>query len=134
MNKLPGRFRLEFARENDRRGSKRGNRNRSRNRNRGRYQTPTPMGMGSRRVSQSSDGAELAETMPIRTAHPHLSLDQTLVEHRVGYFDEAGDIGASHVVARQTVFGGSLDCSAMDCSHDGLEAAIYFLPGPGEAH
>ena len=58
-----------------------------------------------------------------------LYLDQSLIKHRVGYFYEAGDVGAFYVVDI-LAFLAVLDARLVDADHDLMQLLVHFLPGP----
>src|ERR1017187_2548226 len=45
-------------------------------------------------------------------------LHQALIQHRIGHFQEAGDVGAVHEVAGRAVFLGRFVAVAVDGDHD----------------
>jgi len=50
---------------------------------------------------------------------PHISfLHQSLIQHRVGYFHEARDVGAIYKISRRAVFLGGFVAVAVDGDHD----------------
>src|SRR5215467_9886625 len=60
-------------------------------------------------------------------------LHQTLIQHRVGYFYEAADVGAVHQVAGRAVFLGRFVTVLMDGDHDLVKTVVDFVPGPAQA-
>src|SRR5687768_6380925 len=60
-------------------------------------------------------------------------LDYTLIEHRVGDLDEAGDVGALHVVHELAV-GSVLHAGGVDRLHDSLEAGVDLFAAPVQVH
>ena len=68
-------------------------------------------------------------------ATPHhltarLSLHKALIQHGVGYFQEAADVGAVHQIARRAVFLGRFEAVLVDGDHDLVQTIIYFLASP----
>ena len=61
-------------------------------------------------------------------------LNQALVDHRVGDFDEAGDVRALDVVDVAVVFGAVLEAGGVDIGHDAVEGIVHFLGRPLLAH
>src|ERR1035437_7589415 len=68
-----------------------------------------------------------------RNTH-RLASDQSLVEHRIGHFDEAGDVGAYHVVPGHTVILDRCAAVTVDIDHDAMQTLIHFLAIPAQAH
>src|SRR5205085_501803 len=60
--------------------------------------------------------------------------DQPLVHHRVRDFQEAGDVGAIHIVSGRAVLLGGAVTDLVNGSHDVEEPGIDFFPRPGDAH
>ncbi len=60
--------------------------------------------------------------------------DQALVHHRVGHFQEAGDVGADHIVPRHVVFLSRLEAGLWMLLHDLVQAVVDFFFRPGQAH
>src|SRR5690606_26667948 len=52
----------------------------------------------------------------------------------VGDFDEAGDVGAFHVVHETVFFAAIAHASVVDRLHDGVQTLVHFTGGPGQAH
>ena len=61
------------------------------------------------------------------------SLHKSLVQHGIGYFQEASDVGAVDEVAGRAVFLGRFEAVAVDVDHDFVQAVIHFLARPGQA-
>jgi hypothetical protein len=88
---------------------------------------------GGARPPRFTDAARRAVLCPAgqpRAAVPTCSLHQALIQHRVGYFEEASDVGAIDQIAGRAVFLGSLVAVAVDGNHDFVELVIHFLAGP----
>ena len=62
------------------------------------------------------------------------SLDQTVGQHGVSHFQEAGDVGAGHQVAGLAVLGGGARGVVIKVGHNVLQMAVHLLEGPGHAH
>ena len=58
--------------------------------------------------------------------------NQALIEHGVGDFYEARDVGAGDKVAGTAVFFGGFTGAFVDVAHNGLELGVGFLEGPGD--
>jgi hypothetical protein len=59
---------------------------------------------------------------------PHVpSLHQALIQHGIGYFQEACDVGAVYEVAGRAVFLGRFEAVAVDGDHDFVELVIHFF-------
>ena len=69
-----------------------------------------------------------------QTADERQRLYNTLIEHRVGNFDETGDIRAIHIVARRTKAVGSFDTGRVDRLHDVLKPSVDLFAGPTDPH
>ena len=61
-------------------------------------------------------------------------LDNTLVAHGVGNFEETGDVGSLYIVDIAVGLGTIHAASLMDVLHDVMQAGIHFLAAPIEAH
>src|SRR4051812_41420459 len=59
-------------------------------------------------------------------------LDKALVEHGVGYFQEATDVGAVHQIARRAVFLGRFVAVLVDGDHDVVQTLVHFLASPAQ--
>ena len=63
---------------------------------------------------------------------PYVSLHKALIQHRVGYFQEAADVGAVHQVAGRAVFLGRFEAVLVDGDHDLVQTIVHFLAGPAQ--
>ena len=61
-------------------------------------------------------------------------LANALSDHRVGDLDEAGEVGASDIVALHAVLLGGIVGVVVDGLHDVLELGVDFVGGPGKTH
>ncbi len=61
-------------------------------------------------------------------------LDDTLLEHSLGNFHEAGDVRTLHVVDVAVGLLAVFNASLVDALHDGVEPFVHFLARPGEVH
>src|SRR5436305_3520307 len=56
------------------------------------------------------------------------SLDESLVQHRVGHLEEAGDVGAVDVIARRAeAFGRDRKSTRLNSSHVRISYAVFCL-------
>src|ERR1022692_4571187 len=62
------------------------------------------------------------------------SLNQPLIQHRVGDLQEARDIGAVHQVAGRAVLLGRFVAVLVDGDHDLVQTIVDFFTSPGDAH
>ena len=58
--------------------------------------------------------------------------DQAMVQHRVGYLDETGDIGPDDIVARRSVFRSRFGTLLVYVYHYTVQLLLNFLEGPGQ--
>jgi len=58
------------------------------------------------------------------------NLYNPLIEHRVRYFHEPGDVRANYEVARVSVFFGGFPCVLVDREHDVAQTRINFFAWP----
>src|SRR5664280_2772632 len=58
--------------------------------------------------------------------------DRALIEHCIGYLDEADDVGTRHVVARPVILLSRLADRVVDAPHDRLQSSVDLLLGPLE--
>src|SRR5262249_47489900 len=61
-------------------------------------------------------------------------LDYALIDHRVGDFQEAGDVGAVDVVARSPEPLGSVGARLVDAAHDHAQPLVDLFAQPAVAH
>lgn len=59
--------------------------------------------------------------------------DDALLEHRIGHFHEAADVGSLDVVDEAVVFKTVIDADMVDRLHDRMEPTVDFRGGPGES-
>ena len=57
-------------------------------------------------------------------------LHQPLVQHRIGDFEEAADVGSVDQVAGRAVHLGRLVAGLVDGDHDLVQTIVHFLAGP----
>src|SRR4051812_7453976 len=62
------------------------------------------------------------------------ALHQSLVHHRVSYFEEAGNVRAIHIIPWRAVLLRGAMTDFVNRFHDVEEPAIHFLARPGDAH
>ena len=58
--------------------------------------------------------------------HRYDCLDNALVAHGVGNFEETGDVGSLHIVDVAIGLDAILTASLMDALHDAMQAGIHF--------
>ena len=61
---------------------------------------------------------------------PQESLHKALVQHGVGYLQEAADVGAVYKVAGRPVFFGRFVAVLVDGDHDLVQTVVHFVAGP----
>ena len=57
-----------------------------------------------------------------------------MVQHCVHHFDEPGDVGADHVIARFSEIDGHVTAGLVNLFHNRFEPVVHLLPGPVQPH
>src|ERR1022692_462662 len=83
-------------------------------------------------MRRDKDGAPASFSHPIHLRFDE-SLHKPLIQHGVGYLQEAADVGAVYQVAGRAVFLGRFVAIAVDGDHDFVQTVVYFLAGPAQA-
>lgn len=92
-------------------------------------QNPTHTGDAtSKRHRPRGYRAKVREHRPV--AAESTVLDQAEGRHRVGHLDEAGDVGAEHVVARRVVLVGGDQATVVNALHDRRQPLFGVLEAP----
>src|SRR5579864_8782718 len=69
---------------------------------------------------------------PLRAGCRRYQLDQTLVQHGIGYFQEAADVGAVDQVAGRAVLVGGPVAVVVDRDHDLVQTIVDLGSSPAE--
>src|SRR5664280_3230662 len=99
-----------------------------------------PHGLSDRRVGPSGPRSDI-DCSPgggvegqSSTPPPGPRLDESLVDHRVGDLEEAGDVRPVDVVAGCPELVGRLAAGPVNGFHDEVQPVVHLLAGPGHAH
>src|SRR4029077_879072 len=85
-------------------------------------------------IHRTATSASPARTSTTQLLNASTSLDQSLVQHRVGDFGKSGNVSAVHVIARSAIFLGRVSTGSVNRFHDVEQTRVDFFARPTNPH